>query len=992
MKSHLPNFHFTSQSRQDGMALVITLALIVLVTVAAVAFLTRATGNRTVEASRSNQVLSEQLAKTGADYTISSFLNEIALHSTPSGGTLLPQALIYMIPQRVFAAGNAGATSPASSSFPQFANLVRQSVLDPILETNASLDSTTLPSQNGATVDVNQWSLPDLITGGFTATNQLPNWIYVNKDGSFTSALTAQNASNVIGRFAYNTYDIGGLLDANVAGYDNTSGIGTNTSGALSLLSQIKGTLAGADLSILPGISSMSTFVQQRNPASYGSPDTYINAIRSAATNGFMTPPAGDLHFTTRQDLIHAAESGAFGFDTNSLPYLTHFTRELARPSLAGFSTMPTRFDLGNLISNVAIKPNLIGLKSTILNIYDWQSATTATTNDFFSVLYNADTVVSQGSGSSNGSFYVGPNSGGILGSTNWTDNTDFHARGLGMNIIDQFNGSTVDPNLIVAPANIGNIDQPGKKGLPYLSRVNVLYNISGTFPAYNFTFGVIPEVSVPPGGSDKIGTLFATNTAIAVTVMVTAYDGTTGSRLTNKTGVVIPPAVTPILIPNPTNNVYNVTFQNGVSTSRNWTNYILFDASKIPTPTTPMSLTYGFFPTTRPVLITLPNLATAFPPIPNPVYGFNVSATISGLCFALSSQQNSIWYNEFGQDPGLPPTVANPTDPLASAPLNPIIYNGDIYAFANNATTPLPPPLGTPVVIVAGTASNPVSGVTVYTDDPRTLRNAGGTFFLPTDTTMPDFNAGSLSSDLVALGLPDPVPTAVPYARSITDSEYWPTTNQINGVGELGEVFHEAPWRTIDFVSGTTGTAASADYPLLDLFSAFSTPPSGVRAGVLNLNTRQPLVLQSVLQGTPTSPSKPSIISDTDAQKIATEIIAMTNPDPNNPTAQPWTNRVQLIDLVQTNIANNQSAFQLEKTHHESIVRALGEVGQTRTWNLLIDVIAQAGHFSTNSLSAGASPSGSQFNVGGQDRIWVSTAIDRFTGQVVDRQVEQVK
>ena len=100
----------------------------------------------------------------------------------------------------------------------------------------------------------------------------------------------------------------------------------------------------------------------------------------------------------------------------------------------------------------------------------------------------------------------------------------------------------------------------------------------------------------------------------------------------------------------------------------------------------------------------------------------------------------------------------------------------------------------------------------------------------------------------------------------------------------------------------------------------------------------------------------------------------------------------MQLIDLVQTNIANNQSAFQLEKTHHESIVRALGEVGQTRTWNLLIDVVAQAGHFSPNSLSAGASPSGSQFIVGGQDRIWVSTAIDRFTGQVVDRQVEQVK
>jgi len=990
MKSSLASFRITSPRRQEGMALIVTLALIVLVTVAVVAFLTRATGNRTIEASRSNQVLSEQLAKTGADYTISSFLNEIAIHSTlSSGGTLLPQAPSYMIPQRVFAAGNAGATSPASSSFPQFANLVRQSVSDPILETNASADSTTLPSQNGASVDVAQWSLPDLITGGFTAANQLPNWIYVNKDGSFTNTLTAQNASNVIGRFAYNAYDIGGLLDANVAGYDNTSGIGTNASG-LPFLSQIKGTLAGADLSILPGFSSMSAFVQQRNPASYGSPETYINAIRSAATNGFMTPSAGDLHFTTRQDLIRAAESGAFGFETNSLPYLTHFTRELARPSLAGFSTMPARFDLGSLISNVAIKPNLFGLKSSLANVYEWQSATTATTNDFFSVLYKADTVISQGSGSSTQLFYPGPF--GNLGSTNWTDDTDFHARGLGMNIIDQFNGATADPDLIVAPAVNGsanNIDQPGKKGLPYLSRVNVLYNISGAFPTYNFTFGIIPEVSVPPGGSDQIGTLCATNTGITVGVTVTAYDGTTGKALANALGIPLPTASTAIVIPKPTNNIYNVTFQNGVSTSRNWTNYILFDALINPSPTTPMSLTNGFFPT-KPVLIVLPPTAAAAPPIKNPVYGFNVSISISKLCFALSSQKNNIWYNEFGQDPGSQLTVANPTDPLASAPLT-IAYNGTIYAFQNNATTPIPN-LGNPAVIVASTAppnSNQVSGVTVYADDPRTIRNAGGIFDLPTDTTMPDFNAGSLSSDLVTLGLPDPVPIVVPYASSITDTEYWPTTNQINGVGELGEVFHEAPWRTIDFVSGTS---ASADYPLLDLFSAFSTPPSGVRAGVLNLNTRQPLVLQSVLQGTPTSPSKTSFISEANASTIAAEIIAMTNPDPNNPTAQPWTNRVQLIDLVQTNIANNQSAFQLEKTHHESIVRALGEVGQTRTWNLLIDVVAQAGHFSPNSLSAGASPSGSQFIVGGQDRIWVSTAIDRFTGQVVDRQVEQVK
>ncbi len=74
-------------------------------------------------------------------------------------------------------------------------------------------------------------------------------------------------------------------------------------------------------------------------------------------------------------------------------------------------------------------------------------------------------------------------------------------------------------------------------------------------------------------------------------------------------------------------------------------------------------------------------------------------------------------------------------------------------------------------------------------------------------------------------------------------------------------------------------------------------------------------------------------------------------------------------------------------KTQRESIARALGEVGQTRTWNLLIDVIAQTGHFkpSANSLQ-------NDFIVEGEEHDWVHVAIDRFTGQVIDRQVEVVK
>jgi hypothetical protein len=95
-------------------------------------------------------------------------------------------------------------------------------------------------------------------------------------------------------------------------------------------------------------------------------------------------------------------------------------------------------------------------------------------------------------------------------------------------------------------------------------------------------------------------------------------------------------------------------------------------------------------------------------------------------------------------------------------------------------------------------------------------------------------------------------------------------------------------------------------------------------------------------------------------------------------------------VDLVNNNIIASSSVS--DKQARETAIRALAEVGQTRTWNLLIDVVAQAGHFSPNAMGVGSSLTGSQFIVGGENRIWLSTAIDRFTGQVIDRKVEQVK
>ena len=73
-------------------------------------------------------------------------------------------------------------------------------------------------------------------------------------------------------------------------------------------------------------------------------------------------------------------------------------------------------------------------------------------------------------------------------------------------------------------------------------------------------------------------------------------------------------------------------------------------------------------------------------------------------------------------------------------------------------------------------------------------------------------------------------------------------------------------------------------------------------------------------------------------------------------------------------------------KSRREVVARAVSSVSQTRSWNLLIDVIAQTGHFKPNAVSL------NDFIVEGEERYWLHVAIDRFTGQVIDKQTEVVK
>jgi hypothetical protein len=224
------------------------------------------------------------------------------------------------------------------------------------------------------------------------------------------------------------------------------------------------------------------------------------------------------------------------------------------------------------------------------------------------------------------------------------------------------------------------------------------------------------------------------------------------------------------------------------------------------------------------------------------------------------------------------------------------------------------------------------------------------------------------------------------PYDESIsTSASVRPIimNRPFRSVGEMSYAFRDRPFKTIDF-----STAASPDAGLLDLFTVNEyTHPSGARAGAVNLNSRQPGALAAVLKNTirredtprvlaSGAPSpQPSPVADTQAKDIAASIVTLTS-------TTPVANRAALTTLIANQTGLGVS---IQKTQRESIARGLGDVGQTRTWNLMIDVIAQSGRYPPTATNM------SQFVVEGEKRYWLHVAIDRFTGEIVDQQLEAV-
>lgn len=217
--------------------------------------------------------------------------------------------------------------------------------------------------------------------------------------------------------------------------------------------------------------------------------------------------------------------------------------------------------------------------------------------------------------------------------------------------------------------------------------------------------------------------------------------------------------------------------------------------------------------------------------------------------------------------------------------------------------------------------------------------------------------------------------------------------------VGELGYAYRDLPGKNLDF-----WTASSGDAALLDLFCLTDAPE--ISAGYLDPNAAPMPVLKAMLTGVTTmnaptaAATYPTVtqskLTAIDAQTVAQAIVDRTQ----DASLIPLTSGAGLVlqlgigggDTINNalpaaagNATTSGWVDRSNKAAAEAPVRALAGVTDVRTWNLLIDVVAQSGRLVPEADSL------QNFLVEGERRYWLHIAIDRYTGQVLARQLEPV-
>lgn len=203
--------------------------------------------------------------------------------------------------------------------------------------------------------------------------------------------------------------------------------------------------------------------------------------------------------------------------------------------------------------------------------------------------------------------------------------------------------------------------------------------------------------------------------------------------------------------------------------------------------------------------------------------------------------------------------------------------------------------------------------------------------------------------------------------------------------VAELGTVFRDVPWRSLNFWTGD-----SADTALLNVFSI----EDGEGPGKINPVTASRATLEAILSNTLIDPkvieANPETLTDSQIEDFVTELMSRVRLNPQDPLGSatgimPRSQAELLREIVALPSVDPSSDGDSTKFKAEAIARSLFGIIDLETWNILLDVVAQAGRIPPNASDW------SDFVARGERRLWVHIAIDRRTGKIIGIQTEHV-
>lgn len=1097
-----------------GMALVVTLCFLVLLSALILGFFATAYFRQQVSNSGNSLARADLLARGAAQILVGELRAEIASTNTsriytasgaeisdPAAGTppliFQPRAGSNAVPEKRGALNSTwknvvARSAPSSGSSPLALYTGGRDLV-----ANSASASTATNSLNGRSVDDRIWRMPCLVAD--PSGDLSPRWCFVTRQGVQSVAdadvaqlRNSQSSQYAVGRFAYVIYDVGGLVDLNVAG----NALGSTNNVHRAYLNQI-------DLSRIPGLANPTALLNWRSAVSQ-SDTNYL----FSTTNSFLKVQQGDQSFITRQDLIHYALGNSSVVSTNALPYLTTFTRELNAPSwgptqnaadvggvsvagsyankdysdnqnsstvpnrfvpnvrlatttvLTGYHTDGTsytytvkagepliqrRFPLGRLNWLGRTGPQNGGTAAGIQAcfglvwdsanrrwIYAGPSGSTAQTS-----IANLATVASQGRVPNFFELLQAAVLQGSLGLTTLTAtglstaattiNTDAgyidlpsQVVQIGANIIDQYDTDSFPTRIFfngrefLGSENIPMIskilftgyrpmDPPLNPGDPPPTVPRSLIKAWYEFELWNPYSGTATAQPLQyrirlSGTGAQARMAFDINFAAPTgTQAFTGLPAQTGRTL-NISGTDLAGA---------TNDpkILDALRGSGVSITGDAADDVYSDSSA-----SPASSFAGFYVGEWGGIDASDGLINIRPSILGGTMQFLYEYNDNGNWVTLQSFSNAndwTFAAASGGSSSIPTAVATNFTPSNMR------YAG--FASVDPRTLRMGLGFATTTLAVTGTSAfwnktqewsptdtsqqymmirsftgpycNPYftsssSNALVKTYQARFADNRGSGN--PTGSIYPDpfyrDRDGVQRYGDALWNSANPAQGAYPMSPVASRPQDRPVmlNRPFQSVGELGYAFRDLPFKSLDF-----STSRSADAALLDLFCLNEgDTTSGVTAGLVNLNSGNPEVLSAVLSGVTLTDLDPSNnhISNTDADSLAQALVTMTSG--TGPGQGPLLNKAELATRFGENAANTQ----VIKGRKEAAIRALAGTGQTRTWNLLIDVIAQAGRFSPAATAL------NQFTVEGEQRYWLHVAIDRYTGQVIDQQIEAVK